>query len=195
MFPDLQRRTSPDYAVSGGIEPGGDSEGVENPYADLQKPTHLDGAPIVDVTIRIQEGEQQFVKRITFTGNSSTRDEVIRRELQLVENGVFNTAALQTSIRRLNQLGYFEPLEESAVDIETVEGSDNKVNLTMNLVEANLNQLTFGAGVSQFDGFFGQLSFSTSNFLGRGENVVRRHPEWLKASGHQHGLHEALSLW
>ena len=171
MFPDLQRRTSPDYSVSGGIEPDGDSEGVENPYADLQKPTHLDGAPIVDVTIRIQEGEQQFVKRITFTGNSSTRDEVIRRELQLVENGVFNTAALQTSIRRLNQLGYFEPFEESSVDIETVEGSDNEVNLTMNLVEANLNQLTFGAGVSQFDGFFGQLSFSTSNFLGRGETL------------------------
>ena len=171
MFPDLQRRTSPDYSVSGGIEPDGDSEGVENPYADLQKPTHLDGAPIVDVTIRIQEGEQQFVKRITFTGNSNTRDEVIRRELQLVENGVFNTAALQTSIRRLNQLGYFEPFEESSVDIETVEGSDNEVNLTMNLVEANLNQLTFGAGVSQFDGFFGQLSFSTSNFLGRGETL------------------------
>jgi outer membrane protein insertion porin family len=43
--------------------------------------------------------------------------------------------------------------------------------LTFNLVETNLNQLTFGAGVSQFDGFFGQLAYQTSNFLGRGETL------------------------
>ena len=55
-------------------------------------------------------------------GNDNTHDEVIRRELQLVESGVFSTSALQNSIRRLNQLGYFEPLEESQVDIENVEG-------------------------------------------------------------------------
>ena len=186
VFPDLQRRISPDYAVGGDVagavveggegntaaeDAGGDVQVGDGPYADLQRPTHIDGAPVVDVTMRIEEGEQQFVNRITFVGNESTHDEVIRREMQLVENGVFNTAALKNSIRRVNQLGYFEPLEESHVAIENVEGEENEVDLTVNLVEANLNQLTFGMGISQFDGFFGQLSFATTNFLGRGETL------------------------
>ena len=179
VFPDLQRRNSPDYAVGGDVEvatidageggAAGNGSGAD-PYA--QRPTHMQGDPIVDVTFRIQEGEQQFVNRITFVGNESTHDEVIRRELQLRERGVFNTQALQNSIRRLNQLGYFEPVEESAVEIENVEGPENEVDLTVRLTEANLNQLTFGAGMSQFDGFFGQLSFSTTNFLGRGEALT-----------------------
>ena len=187
VFPDLQRRTSPEYAVGGDVadastadEFGGNtafedigeaSQAGDDRYADLQRPTHIDGDPVVDVTMRIEEGEQHFVNRITFVGNESTHDEVIRREMQLVENGVFNTAALKNSIRRVNQLGYFEPLEESQVDIKNVEGEENQVDLTVNLIEANLNQLTFGMGISQFDGFFGQLSFATTNFLGRGETL------------------------
>ena len=175
VFPDLQRRNSADYAVGSDgeipVTDVGEGEPISaaDPYA--QRPTHMEGDPIVDVTLRIQEGEQQFINRITFVGNESTHDEVIRRELQLSEQGVFDTRALQNSIRRLNQLGYFEPVEESSVDIENVEGSENEVDLTVRLTEQNLNQLTFGAGVSQFDGFFGQLSFATMNFLGRGENL------------------------
>ena len=179
VFPDLQRRNSPDYAVGGEVEVvttdgGGVGDSGPNQGADPYAPraTHIEGDPIVDVTLRIQEGEQQFVNRITFVGNESTHDEVIRRELQLRERGVFNTQALQNSIRRLNQLGYFEPVDDSSVEIENVEGPENEVDLTVRLIEANLNQLTFGAGVSQFDGVFGQLSFSTSNFLGRGEALT-----------------------
>ena len=89
---------------------------------------------------------------------------MIRRELQLVERGVFNTEGMKHSVRRLNQLGFFEPLDESDVEIAKLDGPDNEVDLTFNLTEANLNQLTFGAGVSQFDGFFGQLSFRPATF-------------------------------
>ena len=136
-------------------------------------PSRVDGDPVVDVTIRFQEGEQYFVNRITFVGNNTTHDEVIRREIGLVERGVFNTEALRFSVRRLNQLGFFEPLDENeAVSIEKRPGVDNEVNLTVNLQEANLNQLTFGAGASQFDGFFLQLAFQTSNFMGRGESLT-----------------------
>ena len=136
-------------------------------------PTRVDGDPVVDVTIRFQEGEQYFVNRITFVGNSTTHDEVIRREIGLVERGIFNTEALRYSVRRLNQLGFFEPLEENeAVQIDKRPGFDNEVDLTLNLEEANLNQLSFGAGASQFDGFFLQLAFQTSNFLGRGESLT-----------------------
>src|SRR6202008_1232042 len=68
--------------------------------------------PIVNVTLKFTEGKQYFINRITFVGNTTTRDNVIRRELRLYENGVFNTEALKFSIRRLNQLGYFKPLED-----------------------------------------------------------------------------------
>jgi Outer membrane protein/protective antigen OMA87 len=62
-------------------------------------------APIVDVTMRMQEGQQFFVNRITFTGNTTTRDNVIRREMRLLEDAPFNTEALKFSVKRLNQLG------------------------------------------------------------------------------------------
>ena len=149
LFPDLVPRTAED--------------------GDLLR---VDGEPVVDVTIRLQEGQQYFVNRITFVGNNTTHDEVIRREINLFERGVFNTEALRFSVRRLNQLGYFEPLDEdTAIQIEKRPGVENEVDLTLEVEETNLNQLTFGAGASQFDGFFLQLAFQTTNFLGRGESL------------------------
>jgi outer membrane protein insertion porin family len=131
------------------------------------------GPPTVDVTLQMLEGEQYFINRIAFSGNTTTRDNVIRRELRLYENGVFNTEALKDSIRRLNQLGYFKPLEGGAdVSVEKAPDATNKVNVSLKLEEQNRNQLTFGAGVSEFEGFFGQLQFQTANFLGRGESLT-----------------------
>ncbi len=132
------------------------------------------GPPIVDLTLRIQEGKQYFVNRIVFVGNTTTRDSVIRREMRLYENGVFNSEALKYSIRRLNQLGYFKALEGPPKDVtvDKLTGQDTKVDVRLQLQEQNRNQLTFGAGVSQYEGFFGQLSFQTSNFLGRGESLT-----------------------
>ncbi len=127
------------------------------------------GQPIVDVTMRMQEGKQYFVNRITFTGNSTTRDNVIRREVRLYEGGVFNTEALKFTVKRLNQLGYFKQLEGDAIKVDKTPNAEGRVDVTLKLEEQNRNQLTFGAGVSQYEGFFGQLAFQTSNFLGRGE--------------------------
>jgi outer membrane protein insertion porin family len=131
-------------------------------------------SPTVDVTLRIEEGKQYLVNRIVFTGNTTTRDNVIRRELRLYEGNIFNTEALKYSIKRLNQLGYFKPLEGPGKDvtIDKIATADSKVDVKMKLEEQNRNQLTFGAGVSQFEGFFGQLSFQTANFLGRGESFT-----------------------
>ena len=140
---------------------------AEGPVAGPAEPT-------VNITMRMTEGEQYFVNRITFTGNNTTRDNVIRREMRLVEGGVFSTEQLKYSIRRLNQLGYFQNLEQSpnAVDVQKTPDSKNEVDVTLKLEEQNRNQLTFGAGVSQYEGIFGQLSFQTSNFLGRGESLT-----------------------
>lgn len=149
-------------------------------YPDL-KPQEAAAGPIagpaeptVDITMQLQEGEQYRVNRITFVGNTTTRDTVVRREMRLVEGGVFDTEALKYSVRRLNQVGYFKNLEEgsSAIDVKKTPNTPNKVDVTLKLEEQNRNQLTFGAGVSQWEGFFGQLSFQTANFLGRGESLT-----------------------
>src|SRR5205823_10487806 len=113
--------------------------------------------------------------RITFVGNTTTHDNVIRREMRLVEGAPFNTEALKYSVKRLNQLGYFKALEgkPGEVDVQkTPPPETNKVDVKLKLEEQNRNSLTFGAGVSEFEGFFGQLSFQTANFLGRGESLT-----------------------
>ena len=143
------------------------------PLEAAKGPVAGPATPTVNVTMRMQEGEQYFVNRLTFVGNTTTRDNVIRREVRLFEGGVFNTEALKFSVKRLNQLGYFKPLEEGqGIDVQKTPNEKNKVDVTLKLEEQNRNQLTFGAGVSQFEGFFGQLSFQTSNFLGRGEALT-----------------------
>ncbi len=143
------------------------------PQAAATGPLDGPSEPTVDVTMQFQEGEQYFVNRITFTGNTTTRDTVVRREMRLIEGSIFNTEALKYSVRRLNQVGYFKQLEEGqGIDVKKTPNEKNKVDVTFKLEEQNRNQLTFGAGVSQFEGFFGQLSFQTANFLGRGESLT-----------------------
>ena len=171
--PERRRRRSDGRGSAGRIRCTAARRGAEH------------GPPIVDVTLRMQEGKQYFVNRITFVGNTTTRDNVIRREIRLVESGVFNTEALKYSIKRLNQLGYFKPLEGEAIAVEKTPGADNKVDVKLKFEEQNRNQLTFGAGVSQYDGFFGQLSFQTSNFLGRGETFTVSAQQGSRATNYQ----------
>jgi outer membrane protein insertion porin family len=144
------------------------------------------------VTIRITEGEQYRVNRVSFTGNTTTRDPVIRRELQLVEGGVFNRQALKYSVQRINQLGYFKPLEGSEKDVavDKAAGLERSVDVTVKVQEQNRNQLQFGAGVSQYEGVFGNLSYTTSNFLGRGENVTVAAQKGSRSSVYEVGVTE-----
>jgi outer membrane protein insertion porin family len=123
---------------------------------------------VVDVTVKMEEDKQYFVGRISFTGNDSTRDKVIRREIYMNEGEVFNTEALKMSIKRINQLGYFKQME-GAPDIRPSEVAENKVDVTFKVEEQNRNQFTFGGGVSGYEGAFLNASFSTTNFLGAGE--------------------------
>jgi outer membrane protein insertion porin family len=147
--------------------------------------------PIVDVTMRINEGKQYRVNRITFLGNTTTHDRVIRREMRVFEGGVFNSEALTESIKRLNQLGYFKPMEDAeAVQVTPAGGSDSLVDIKLRFEEQNRNTLQFGAGVSQFDGFFGQLAFSTSNFLGRGETLSVQLQKGGRARNYQLSISE-----
>jgi outer membrane protein insertion porin family len=157
------------------------------PFVHHEDPTH---APAVNVTMRLDEGKQYFVNRISFVGNTNTRDNVIRREIRLFEGGVFNTEALKYSVRRINQLGYFKNVENDAIDVERTPGSDNKVDIKLKVEEQNRNQITFGAGVSQYEGFFGQLGFQTSNFMGRGETFSVSAQQGNLAKNYQVGFTE-----
>ncbi len=170
-------------------------------YPDLKPQPAAEGPvagpaePTVNVTMQFQEGEQYFVNRITFIGNTTTRDTVVRREMRLVEGNIFNTEALKYSVRRLNQVGYFKTLEEGqGIDVKKTPNEKNKVDVTLKLEEQNRNQLTFGAGVSQFEGFFGQLSFQTANFLGRGESLTVSLQGGSRAQNFQVGVHRAVPV-
>jgi outer membrane protein assembly factor BamA len=149
------------------------------------------GEPIVNVVMRLQEGKQYFVNRITLVGNTTTRDNVVRREMRLVEGGVFNTEALKYSVKRINQLGYFKNIEgQKEIDVQKTPNAENKVDVTLKVEEQNRNQLTFGAGVSQFEGFFGQMGFQTANFMGRGETFSVNVQAGSRAQNYQVGFTE-----
>src|SRR5499427_2565888 len=107
----------PDYKFHDDPQPGGE----DIPQVLAAPPESLPA--VVDVTVRLQEGRQYFVNRITFVGNSTTHDSVIRRNMNLLEGAVFDTNALKNSLRRINQLGYFKPLEEGkGVDVKFDRG-------------------------------------------------------------------------
>ena len=124
---------------------------------------------IVDVAINLAEDDQFLVNRIEFRGNSTTKDRVIRREMWLNEQDIMNMELLKASIQRINQLGYFRPVEQP--EIQPSPEDETRLDITLDLVEENRNQLTFGAGVSGLEGFFVNGSFGTTNFLGRGETA------------------------
>jgi len=125
---------------------------------------------IVDVTLVMEEDKRYYVGRITFTGNDTTRDKVIRREVYLNEGEVFNTEALKLSIRRINQLGYFKPME-GVPELKPSDLGEDKLDVIFKVEEQNRNQFTFGGGVSGLEGTFLNASFSTANFLGQGETL------------------------
>ena len=125
---------------------------------------------VVDLVLHMEEDKRYYVGRIHFTGNDTTRDKVIRREVYLTEGDVFNTELLKLSIRRINQLGYFKPME-GAPGLGPSPLGEDKLDITLKLEEQNRNQFTFGGGVSGLEGTFINASFSTANFLGLGETL------------------------
>ncbi|HLJ47035.1 MAG TPA: outer membrane protein assembly factor BamA [Bryobacteraceae bacterium] len=125
----------------------------------------------IDLTLSVDEGKQFFVRRIDFSGNATTRDKVIRRELLIDEGDMFNTRLWNLSILRLNQLGYFEPLkEEEAADIHQDPRTDT-VDVTLKVKERGKNSIQLNGGVSGIAGSFLGFSYSTNNFLGLGETL------------------------
>src|SRR6185369_10216165 len=95
----------------------------------------------IDLTLTADEGKQFFVRRIDFTGNTTTRDKVIRREILLDEGDIYNSRLWELSVLRLNQLGYFEVLKaEEAATIQT-NTQNSTVDITLKVKERGKNSI------------------------------------------------------
>ncbi|HLM61857.1 MAG TPA: outer membrane protein assembly factor BamA [Pyrinomonadaceae bacterium] len=124
---------------------------------------------IVDVTISIDEGKQFRLRRLEFTGNTFTRDKVLRREFLINEGDIYNQQSLEVSVLRLNQTQYFDPIDkEQDVEIRTDE-EQGDVDLIVKVKEKGRQQISLNGGVSGIGGSFFGLEYSTNNLLGRGE--------------------------
>jgi outer membrane protein insertion porin family len=126
---------------------------------------------IVDFTISIDEGKQFSLRRLEFLGNTFTRDNVLRREVLLNEGDVYNLTAFEYSVLRLNQLGYFEPIDKDKdADFRTDEEA-GQVDINLKVTERGRQQISFNGGISGVGGSFFGLEYSTNNLLGRGETL------------------------
>ncbi len=126
---------------------------------------------VADVIVHVNEGDQYKVGRIEFHGNTRTHDKVLRRELRVQEGMLLNVAGIKNSVFKIEQLQYFKPDKNDPVEFANVDSEKKTVDLVFKGDEADRTELQVGGGWSQPDGFFGQLSVRTQNFLGRGEAV------------------------
>ena len=140
-------------------------------FGAIPKPTYDDDKKTVSFDIDIDEGKQFYVSRIEFSGNTITRDRVIRRELMLDEGSVYNSQLWEYSLLRLNQLEYFDPLKVDQ-DSEAHQDPDNgTVELLLKVKEKGKNSIGMNGGLSGMSGAFIGVNYQTNNFLGLGETL------------------------
>jgi outer membrane protein insertion porin family len=152
-------------------------------YADVspltrESPSHL----LVDITYRIKKNRKVHFEKIEISGNTRTRDKVIRRELRIYEQEQYSGSRLKRSVRNLHRLDFFED-----VKVDTPKGSaDDKMNVNIEVIEKATGTFSFGAGYSTVDNFFVTGSVSQRNLFGRGQI--------LKLSGQVGGVSDLYNL-
>ena len=126
---------------------------------------------LVYLNVDIDEGKPFYVSRIEFSGNTITRDKVIRREMLVEEGQVYNSRLVDLSLLRLNQLNYFDTLKAEQ-DVETRQNTEaGTVDLLVKLHEKGKNSIGVNGGISGLSGSFIGLNYETNNFLGLGETL------------------------
>ena len=124
---------------------------------------------IVDFTVTIEEGKQFTLRRLEFVGNTFTRDNVLRREVLINEGDIYNDAYWEYSVVKLNQLGYFNPIDKDKDVDRRTNDEEATVDLALKVSERGRQQISFNGGISGIGGSFFGLEYSTNNLLGRGE--------------------------
>jgi outer membrane protein insertion porin family len=113
----------------------------------------------------IEEGPRVYVERINVTGNTRTKDYVIRREFRVAEGDAYNPLMVDQAKKRLKSLGLFK-----SVEVQRRPGSaQDRVTLDVELVEQSTGELSFGAGYSTAEGVIGDISITERNLLGNGQ--------------------------
>jgi outer membrane protein insertion porin family len=123
-----------------------------------------------NLSLTLQPDKQFFVKRINFLGNTKTRDKVMRREFILEEGKIFSSAALDASVLRLNQLGFFDKIEEKDYEVRPDEKTGT-VDVDVKVKEKSQQSIGFTGGVSGISGSFLGINYTTNNFRGHGETL------------------------
>jgi len=124
----------------------------------------------IDLTVSITEGKRYIVNHIDFAGNTKTKDKVLRREFLLQEQQEFNSQLLDVSILRLNQLGFFEQIEEKDYEVNK-RPDEAEVDVLVNVKEKSQQSIGVTGGVSGYSGGFFGVNYATNNFRGRGERI------------------------
>ncbi len=135
-------------------------------YADVRPLTVQKKETLtVDITFQIDKRTEVFFENITISGNTRTRDKVIRRQLRIVEQTRFNGKALKRSVRNLHRLGFFEDIK-----VDTTKGSEeDQMDVTIEVTEKPTGMFSFGAGYSSEENFFLAGEISENNLFGRGQ--------------------------
>jgi outer membrane protein insertion porin family len=136
---------------------------------NIEPDTEIDqDKKIVDVSYKIDKGPEVTIDKILITGNTKTRDKVLRRELKVQEQERFSGTKLKKSRDALNRLGFFQE-----VNLTTQRGrSEEKLNLQVDVKEGQTGSLTAGAGFSSADSLLFNARIQENNLFGRGQRAV-----------------------
>ena len=122
----------------------------------------------VAFTILVDPGRRVYVRRVNITGNTRTRDEIIRREVRQFEGGWFDSEKVRLSRDRIDRLGYFEKVE---METPAVPGTLDQVDVNVNIKERPTGSVQAGAGYSSTEGLVLQASYSQQNVMGTGQAI------------------------
>lgn len=126
-----------------------------------------DEAQKIDVTYNIEKGNLVYINRISITGNTKTRDKVIRRELEVVEGDLYDSSKFKTSYMKLNRLRYFEE-----VNFQTEKGpEEGLMDIDIHVREKPTGMFSIGAGYSAVDNMIFMAQIAQQNLFGRGQTV------------------------
>ncbi|ART78845.1 outer membrane protein assembly factor BamA [Oceanisphaera avium] len=122
----------------------------------------------VELVVNVDPGSRVYVRRVNFSGNIITKDEVLRREMRQMEGASLSSEDIEQSRTRLNRLGYFENVE---VETRRIDGESDLVDLDVNVKEQPAGSINFGVGFGTDSGFSIQAGLQQENFLGTGNRV------------------------
>jgi outer membrane protein insertion porin family len=138
-------------------------------FVNVSPDTDIDpNANEVAVSFRVVKGPEVYIDRIEISGNTKTRDKVVRRELELQEQRRFSGSRLRRSQARLRRLGFFED-----VNITTRKADrDDRLDLVVDVREGSTGAFSAGAGVSSGESFLFNVRLQEINLFGRGQRLV-----------------------